>query len=148
MRAFDHDYVNELVARLGALRRDAKPAWGAMTPEQMVGHLIETVRYVMGREPDVPFIGNWFTRTLLAPLILNGIIPIPKNVKAPRPNSEAPLPTGDVETLHATLEDYLSLAQTGDLHPSHHPVFGDIGVDGWAKMHVRHFEHHLKQFGL
>lgn len=148
MRAFDHDYVNELVARLGALQPDARPAWGTLTPDQMVGHLIETVRYTMGREPDVPFVGNWFMRTVVGPLIMNGIIPIPKNVKAPRPNPNAPWPTGDVETLHAALEDYLNLAQTGDLHPPYHPVFGEIGVDGWAKMHVRHFEHHLKQFVL
>ena len=29
-----------------------------------------------------------------------------------------------------------------------HPVFGDIGVDGWDRLHVRHFEHHFTQFGV
>lgn len=147
MRALDHDYVNELVTRLGKLEPDARPAWGRMTPDRMVGHLIGTVRYSMGRGPRLPFAGNWFSRKVLAPLILNGVLSIPKNVKVSRPENE-PLPAGDVETLHATLEDYLALVQTGELSPPHHPFFGDIGVDGWAKMHVRHFEHHLKQFGL
>ena len=146
MRAFDHDYVNELVARLGKLRPDAKPAWGAMSAPEMLGHLMLALRYSMGKGPKLPFVGNWATKRLLAPLILHGVLPIPKNVKLPR--MESPLPQADLETLHMTLEEYLSRVHTGDLEPPHHPMFGDIGVDGWAKMHVRHFEHHLKQFGL
>ncbi|MBI4558849.1 MAG: DUF1569 domain-containing protein [Candidatus Hydrogenedentes bacterium] len=32
------------------------------------------------------------------------------------------------------------------MQPEPHPYFGDIGIDGWSKLHVRHFEHHLRQF--
>jgi len=53
-----------------------------------------------------------------------------------------------IETLHATMLDYLNLVQTGELQTEPHPLFGDIGVDGWAAVHVRHFEHHLRQFRL
>ena len=57
-------------------------------------------------------------------------------------------PDADTETLHAVLETYLELVQAGELVPRAHPVFGDIGVDGWANLHIAHFEHHLKQFGV
>ena len=146
MRPFDHDYVTDLVARLAKLKADAHPAWGTMSAPQMLGHLVATLRYSMGKGPVLPFVGNWATRRLLAPLILHGILPIPRNVTLPR--ADAPRPIADLETLHAALEEYLSRVHTGDLEPPHHPTFGDIGVDGWAKMHLRHFEHHLKQFGL
>ncbi|MBI4558851.1 MAG: DUF1569 domain-containing protein, partial [Candidatus Hydrogenedentes bacterium] len=42
--------------------------------------------------------------------------------------------------------EYLAAVATGDMQPEPHPYFGDIGIDGWSKLHVRHFEHHLRQF--
>jgi hypothetical protein len=29
-----------------------------------------------------------------------------------------------------------------------HPFFGDFGPEGWAKLHVIHCDHHLRQFGV
>ena len=146
MRHFDHDYVEDFMKRLAKIPPDAKPRWGKMTPRAMVQHLADTVRFSMGKAGDVPDRSNAFSRRIVAPLILNGIVPIPKNLKAP------PYPKGssqdDIETLHAILDEYLGLVQAGGLAPKRHPVLGDLGVDGWAKMHYRHFEHHLKQFGV
>jgi hypothetical protein len=147
MRPLDHDYVNELVARLGKLRPDAKPAWGTLTPERMVGHLTATLRYSMGRGPALRERRNWFARHVLRPLVLNGVLSIPRNVKGPFPSDQF-FPVGDSETFHAVLDEYLTLVQSGDLEPASHPAFGDLGIDGWAKLHLVHFEHHFRQFGL
>lgn len=149
MRAFDHDFVNELMTKLGRLKPDSKPRWGGMTSGQLITHLVTTVRYSMGQGGDIPFAGNWFTVHVIGPLVIHGLVPIPKNVKAPAGllQPSEPIQT-DLETLHAVLERYLNLVQSGELTPKPHPIFGDIGIDGWAKMHVRHFNHHLKQFGL
>ena len=149
MRTFDHDYVNEVIGRLDRLKPDAKPRWGVMSPGQMIGHLIFWMRYSMGKGPEYRFAGNWFTMRVVSPLMLNGWLPVPRNLKGIQ--SVPPLPDpppGDSETLHAVLETYLNLVQSGELDPRRHPAFGDIGVDGWAKMHMVHFEHHLKQFGV
>ena len=148
MRHFDHDYVEEIVRRLRTLKSDAKPAWGAMSEPQMVGHLIETMHYSIGRGPTYAIRTNWLKRHVVAPLIINGIVKIPKNINVPRPHDATILPVGDVETLHAVLDEYLSLVQADEVTPAPHPAFGVIGVDGWAKMHVVHFEHHLTQFGV
>jgi hypothetical protein len=147
MRSLDHDYVTELIARLGRLRPDTKPAWGSLTPDRMVGHLTATVRYSMGRGSSLRTSGNWFLRHIVGPLVINGIVRVPRNVKTPARDNQD-FPSGDAETLHAVLEEYLTLVQSDELQPAPHPAFGDIGVDGWAKMHVVHFEHHLRQFGL
>lgn len=144
MRPFDHDYVDEVIRRLGRLRPDAKPAWGTLTPPGMVQHLADSMRFSLGRAGDLPDQSNWFSRNLVAPLILNGIVRIPKNMKAPGyPKRSA---NDDIETLHALLEEYLGLVQAGELVPHRHPALGDLGVDGWAKLHYVHFEHHLRQF--
>ena len=149
MRTFDHDYVNEVIGRLGRLKPDAKPRWGAMSRDQMIGHLVFWVRYSMGKGPEYPFVGTWFSERVVAPLLLNGWLPIPRNLKGIQSDPPLPEPApGDTETLHAVLETYLGQVQSGDLDTRLHPAFGDIGVDGWAKMHVVHFEHHLKQFGV
>lgn len=146
MRYFDHDYVEDFIKRLGRISPDATPRWGTLTRQGMIQHIADTIRYSMGRAGDMPDIGNAFMRRIVAPLILNGVVPMPRNIKAP------PYPTrpslDDAETLHAMLDEYLGLVQAGEFTPKPHPVFGEIGIDGWAKMHYRHFEHHLKQFGV
>jgi len=144
---FDHDFVVEVLGRFQRVKPDAKPRWGSLTPNRMVAHLIDCVRYSMGKAGALPDRSNWFTRQVLAPLILRGIVRIPRNVKGSTLNGfSTPPAQADLETLHAVLEDYLSLVQAGELEPEAHPVFGAIGVDGWERLHVLHFEHHLRQF--
>jgi hypothetical protein len=142
--------VEELVARLGKLEPNAQPRWGSLDGAGMVRHLIEVVRYTMGKGGTLPDQSTWFSRNILGPVFVNGWLRFPKNVKVPPAQGAPDLPSGpdDLETLHAVLEDYLARVQAGELRPKAHPLFGDIGVDGWAKLHVAHFEHHLRQFGL
>ncbi|NUM54833.1 MAG: DUF1569 domain-containing protein [Candidatus Hydrogenedentes bacterium] len=148
MRTFDHDYVNDIIARLNRIKPGAKPVWGTMTPEQMIGHLAFWVRYSMGKGEALPFAGNWLTRNVIGPLTLSGWLPVPRNLKVESKLSVPQPVPADTETFHAVLETYLELVQSGEIKPHAHPFFGDIGIDGWARMHVVHFEHHLRQFGV
>jgi hypothetical protein len=141
----DHDYVERLIKSLGRIKPEARPAWGKLTPAGMVQHLADTIRYSMGRAGDLPNASTWLSRRIAAPLILHGILRIPKNIKGF--DYSVPMPAADIESLHAVLDEYLALVQAGELDPKPHPFFGDIGVDGWARLHVIHFEHHLRQFG-
>ncbi len=144
VQPFDHDYAESLLLRVGRIPADAKPAWGTLTRDGLVAHLADALRYAMRRSPALPFSGNWFSTHIIGPLIINGIAPMPKNVKGVR----LPSAPCDIEGLHALLDEYLHRVQSGDLNPPLHPFFGDIGVDKWAKLHVVHFEHHLRQFGV
>jgi hypothetical protein len=79
-----------------------------------------------------------------------GVVSIPKNVKLPRPEGmkERPaMPEGTLEDLKATLDAYLEAYEKGQLAPCVHPFFGMMPPKQWNRFHVRHFEHHLKQFG-
>ncbi len=147
VRDFDRDFAEEIIHRLKALPPDRKPNWVKMSSADLVPHLTQTMLYSMGRRGKRRFVGNWVTRRIAAPLVLNGWVPMLKNVQLGP--AAAPDSTGyTIETLQAVLDDYLAAVETGALTPEIHPVFGDIGVDGWARMHSRHFEHHFKQFGL
>lgn len=148
MDHFDHDYLDRLLFRLGRIKPEATPAWGHMTPPGVVAHFAETLLYSMGRMGQLPHNGNWFTRKLLKPAILGGLVAIPKNVQAPPYASPAKRPPADMDTLHTLLEEYLALVQAGELAPQTHPLFGPLTIDEWARLHIRHFEHHLTQFGV
>jgi hydroxymethylglutaryl-CoA reductase len=145
MRVVDHDYVEEVLERLGRIPADAKPAWGTMNGAQVVTHLARTIQFSMGKLGKVEDGSTWFSRNIIGKLLINGILRMPKNVKVPGQADVAP---ADLETLHAILEEYIALAQADELVVEPHPFFGPIGVDGWAKLHVVHFEHHMKQFGV
>jgi len=146
MRHFDHDYVEEAVERLRRLKPDTRPAWGRMTPAQMIEHLANATRYSMGRLGDLPDKSNWLLRHVMYPLLAYGIIRMPRNVVGPDYPKRSQ--GNDLETLHAVLEEYLALVQAGELEPKPHPAFGRIGIDGWATIHYLHFEHHMRQFGV
>ncbi|MFO7973323.1 MAG: DUF1569 domain-containing protein [Candidatus Hydrogenedentota bacterium] len=145
MHPFDHDYAEEVIERLGNIPPNAVPRWGRLTQEQLYGHLTSILQYSMGRNGKPLNHSTWFMRHIIRPLVLRGILPIPKNVKMPE---FEPIPDGDLETLQAVLEEYLNLVQADELEPYPHVYFGELGVDGWARLHVIHFEHHLRQFGV
>ena len=150
MQSFDNHFVEEVIERLGNLKPDTMPAWGKMSPAEMICHLIGALRYSMGREGKGYFIGNFFSTRILAPIVLSGFFRLPKNLNMKDTKGEMVVFRfpGDLETLHAILLEYLDLVQTGELEPEQHPVFGDLGIDGWAKLHVIHFEHHMRQFRI
>ena len=150
-RTLDHDYINELIERLSSIPEDAKPAWGSMTPPQLMGHLAAVVRLSMGRGPELKSVATFMSRNIMRPLVLSGIVPIPKNLPLPKPvnpDEVFGMEEGDIESFHALLMDYLAKVETGDITPPEHAALGNIGIDGWAKLHVAHFEYHCKQFGV
>lgn len=150
MRYFDHDTARETLRRAAGIPADAAPRWGTMNRDQMFGHLAETTLYTMGRRGPGVDRSTWFTRNLIKPVILSGAVKLPRNVKLPRrPGQPAPMMAdGDIESLEAVIDEYLALAQAGELEPRLHPFFGLLGVDEWARFHVLHFDHHLRQFGV
>ena len=81
MRKFDRTYGKEVIERLRRLQPDAHPKWGVMKSEELVPHLIGTMRFSMGDLGEQHFMGNWVTVNVVGPLLLNGILPMPKGVK-------------------------------------------------------------------
>jgi hydroxymethylglutaryl-CoA reductase len=145
VRDFDRDYAEEIVRRLATLEPERKPQWGVMQGRDLIPHLTHTLLWSMNRREPPRFVGNWATKHILGPLVIRGWVPVKKNIKINGVDGNG---TDTLYDLKAALEDYLSAVETGAIQTAAHPFFGDIGVDGWARMHIKHFEHHFKQFNL
>lgn len=149
MQHFDSDYAERLCARIRSIPADKAPAWGKMRRPDLVRHLIWSLKHALGRSTAVPDCSTWFTRRILKPVLLHGWLPIPRNIRLPeqltRQGIEMTEP-GDLETLQALMEEYLRRIQDDDLVPYPHPFFGKMDIDEWDRLHVLHFEHHLRQF--
>ena len=143
----DETFVSEAVARMAGLAPDAKPLWGSMVAEQMFAHLTTAFRYSLGKEALTPDEGGFFGHVVAARMILNRIMKIPKNKRAPKMyNSQAP--RGDTDTLKTEAMAFLAGQADGTLKCPPHPYFGEFGVAGWSLLHRIHMEHHMRQFGL
>jgi hypothetical protein len=145
-------FINNTVGRFAELSPDAQPKWGKLQGDQVVGHLIAAFRFTTGESPGMmPDVSNFFTRSIIGPLLLTGLIPIPKNVPlkdATGKRMDAPIAEGNVEDLRAAMTAFKEGLATGTLKTPNHPAFGDIGPEGWDKMHYLHTRHHMRQFGL
>ena len=144
-------HVDEIIEKLDSLPDDAEPNWGKLDKAGLIEHMLWAVNASMNPDAPVKFVGNFVTTKVVGPLILNQLIPFPKNVKLPAKDGAPPVVTrteGDIADLKAAYESFLSAREGGSLKTPPHPVFGDIGPKGWAKMHVAHANHHFKQFGL
>lgn len=138
----------QMKASLSALRADAKPAWGKMTPQQMVEHLIESVEYTNGKrtctcdrsaeEADAARRRN-----------LHPDFVIPHNVNlGPLPEQYrfASLDEAAVQLLQE-LDDFDDHFDAPGVK-SVHFAFGPMDRDEWLIWHGKHFMHHFRQFGV
>jgi hypothetical protein len=151
MPTFDQEFIETTGKRLENLSPDSAPLWGKMNCAQMMGHLNMTIIYSMGNLPAMPGNPGWMSRNIIGPLILNGILKLPKNFVPPRPEGAPeppPPPEGNKQMLLDAMERYRLGLEAGTIKAAPHPGFGDIGAEGWAKMHVVHTDHHLRQFGI
>lgn len=146
IRAYDQTFVDEAMVEFAALTPDQVPVWGAMRPPQLFAHLTTAVRYGLGKEALSPPEGGMLIRKVLCPLLLSGLLRMPKNVTKPK-MYDAEAPEGTLESFRAEVDEFLARLQDGTLDPPPHPALGDLGPAGWSKLHVIHFEHHLRQFG-
>lgn len=139
------DRANHL-ERLARLTPDSRPLWGKMTAGQLLALLIDIFEVTFAeREVTVRpgFMNSAFGRWLL----VDAPLPFPKN--SPTDPEYLKRPTGDFELDQTKVLDYIKRFAEPDRHtfgPS--PWVGKLTPTQWAKLHHKHLEHHLKQFGL
>lgn len=145
---FDPKTHQDVVRRVAALRPDSVRQWGKMSPAQMLEHTSRALEMAIGTKP-VPqvFIGkllSWMVRKQFV-----GEKPFRKNG-----------PTGPWLIVHdepdfaevqakATrlLNEFHQLGERGcDGHV--HGFFGTMSGADWGVTQFKHFDHHLRQFGV
>lgn len=143
---FENSVQAEINNRIAQLSANSVRKWGTMSVSQMLKHM-EIAFSVPIKKINLPkdklyiFSANPIARTLLI-----DILPWPKNMITAKdfivttdPNFE----TAKTELL-TTYSEFLNAT---DLSGSH-PVFGVMDKATWGKAMYKHFDHHLKQFGV
>ena len=139
----------ELTARLNKLSPDAKAAWGKMTVEQMLSHLVQSGDLPF--ESTVPDRSNWMSRNVIKPLVFY-VLPIPKEVPTSpeidqQENGRAP--QGFEADKAMVIESFQKLGEIATDHKClNHPFFGPMSAKQWCRLGYKHADHHLRQFGV
>lgn len=145
----DETCREKLIQRLNSLSREAKPAWGRMSVEQMLSHLVQSGDLpFVSQAPDV---SNWFSRTVVKPLVLY-VLPIPKEVKTSREMDQHQDGRKPRDFDIDKAEIIRSITKLGELPGDYkcldHPFFGKMSPKQWGMIAHKHIDHHLKQFGV
>jgi hypothetical protein len=141
---------DEVLRRLANISSPSPRRWGKMTAHQMVCHLADSFRGVMGEKPLSRAPGP-LPRTLMKWIGLYVPLPWPHGIKT-RPEMDAQLqgtPPGefgaDLEELRRLLERFTRRPREFTWHP--HPIFDHMSDWEWARWGYLHMDHHLRQFG-
>lgn len=136
-----------LVERLERLKPDAKARWGKMTAPRMICHLSDSLRVSSGEIPAAPkqgLLANPLARWLVAYLV-----PFPKAKAESAPEMLTTQPSDWQADLTTTLRQLQAAAQRGPHGQwARHPAFGDLSGHLYGVLIHKHFDHHLRQFGV
>ena len=138
---------------LSKLTTETKPAWGKMTPQQMVEHLEYTLRVASGEIQDFEI----ETPEKILETVHDSIYTfdaMPKNYDAPK-LLEDTLSNLRYENLEASkkglmlmYEDFITYFKENPEVTTKNAVFGELTKFEWDLTNTKHFIHHFEQFGL
>ena len=136
---------SELCNRIKSLASDTQPLWGEMTVHEMLAHIGDTFRLVLG---EIEFAErDRFLDPKRVEQILSQGLPN-RAVKGPVRPYSTPL-TSFQEDIHATMELIArALDDPTDISSPPHPLFGPLSREQWGVFFHLHLDHHLKQFGI
>lgn len=140
----------EILHRLRTLRPDSPRLWGMMTCAQMICHLSDSFRGIMGEKPS-PLLPGYFARKFIKWYALRLPLRWPKGVPT-RPEFDQRIggtkPTDfskDLEELLILIEKFLTYSRHSRFQP--HPIFLEMTEEEWMRWAYLHLDHHLRQFG-
>ena len=141
---------DEILRRLRTVRPDSVGRWGRMSAHQMVCHLTDALRMVLGQRlvsrvhrPTLGKVLKWVA--LYLPIRWPAGIPT-------RPELDQEMggtPPADFEADVELLEDLIELitVETRHVEGQVHPLFGRMSDGAWLRWAYLHIDHHLRQFG-
>jgi oxepin-CoA hydrolase/3-oxo-5,6-dehydrosuberyl-CoA semialdehyde dehydrogenase len=130
------------------LTPETKPLWGKMTAQHMVEHLTNSINISNGRR-QLPFNG---TEEETAKEFLMSEHRLPRGIQT---SANGELPALRHDSLEKAKQELTEALDAFEDHHSQnpdakyaHPRFGHLNRQEWDKFHDKHFNHHLRQFGL
>lgn len=146
----DQGAQRELAARLKKIEASGTRRWGSMTAHQMVCHLDDSFKIVMGERPCGSRT-NIFMRTAGRWIALHTPIGWPQGVETlpeadQRIGGTKPAEFArDMASMLRTMDRFM--AANRDFAFAKHPIFGRLTDAECLVWGYRHVDHHLRQFG-
>ena len=123
------------------------PLWGRMSAPSMLAHLCDQMRMPFNDNPS-PRIPGVPRNPILKQLVLY-LLPWPEaTIEGPPEafHTKAGNWPDDLATLRTLVDQFVNAPP--DRHWPDHPNFGRMSRRGWGVFCYRHFDHHLRQFGV
>jgi Protein of unknown function (DUF1569) len=142
--------LDALAARLERVQPSSSRLWGRMTSHEMLCHLADSFRAMLGEREASSVAGPWLQRHLIKIIAIHTPLPWPKGVPTRpevNPLEKGTRPAVFEEDRQAVITLMRRFAAPGARYGSH-PMFGTMTRSEWLKWGYRHVDHHLRQFGL
>jgi hypothetical protein len=141
----------DVLRRLRGLKADSARRWGRMSAPQMVCHLSDSFRCVIGLRP-VSDASTLPGRTVVKWIALYLPLPWPGGRIRTRPEIDALIGGTKPADFAADVADLEGLVELVTSRPRRfewcsHPIFGRMTERDWMRWGYLHMDHHLRQFG-
>jgi hypothetical protein len=140
-----------IVRRMSLVRPDLERRWGKMSAHQMVCHLADSFRGVMG-EKELSVKPGTFGRGVFKWVALYSRLPWPHGVKT-MPEADQLIGgtrpvefEADREALRVLFERFTR--EPRDFVLRKHPMFSVMSAADWMRWGYLHMDHHFRQFGV
>ena len=146
------DDKQEVLSRLQRLQPDSQRRWGKMTPHQMICHLNDSFKSVIGERDLLGDKSNLLTRSLVRWIALYAPLKWPHGVRTMPENDQEQGGTPpedfrrDLNDLTAMIERVTRAER--DFQWRRHPLFAEMSEHDWMRWGYLHVDHHLRQFGV
>jgi len=141
-----------LLSKLDSLSSDDIPEFGIMTPQHMVEHLTESIKYSNNRNPQKLLLQEEMANKIKS-LLIYSENEMPLGFKSPMLGDDLiNLVSMDLLTAIEDLQEELNrfdnyFVENNDSKPIS-PLMGELQHEEWITFHNKHFTHHFKQFRL
>jgi len=139
-----------LADRLSRLAPDSVQRWGRMSAHEMLCHLADSFRAVLGEREISSVPAGVLKRRAMRFGALHTPLPWPKGLPT-MPEVDAKkkgTPPGVFEADRTEVVALLRRFAAADAIYAAHPAFGAMPRRDWMIWGYRHMDHHLRQFGL
>jgi hypothetical protein len=141
----DPAHRSQLIARLNGLRPDSQRRWGKMTVDQMLWHVSDALALSLGEitvgseKPPLP-------KGLLKFIVLN----LPWGKGGPTHPAFVAKKNYDFVAERERCLRLIGEVASMDLNGGwpNHPAFGRMTGQQVSRLHAKHLNHHLTQFGV
>ena len=144
------DVLDRFDARLAQLTPETQRRWGTMTANEMLCHLADSFRGMLGERATSPAPSSAAQRQLIRFVALHTPLPWPKGVPTRpevNPHEQGTRPAA-FESDRRTVHELMRRFARSDAQYAAHPMFGPLTRREWMLWGYRHMDHHFRQFGI